>query len=384
MTTEPTSPVALYVHWPWCLSKCPYCDFASRPREGEIDNERWRKALFAELDQAAKEIGSRRLGSIFFGGGTPSLMPPSLVAALIERAIGHWPAAPDIEITLEANPGTVDLARFKDFCAAGINRLSLGVQALNDQDLRRLGRLHDAKQARMAIKAAGETFPRFSLDLIYARPGQDLPAWRSELQEGLDFGAEHMSLYQLTVEEGTAFHAQGVPEAEESLAADLFALTREMTATAGLPAYEISNHARPGAECRHNLVYWRGEDYLGIGPAAHGRVTINGRILATANHSNPNSWLEAVATHDHGRQEENRLSPTERITELLLMGLRLATGIDRQRFLAQTGQQIEAAVDAEALAELSEMGWLQCDATGLRATEKGFPVLNTLLAKLLG
>jgi putative oxygen-independent coproporphyrinogen III oxidase len=378
-----TSSLALYVHWPWCLSKCPYCDFASRPREGEIDEERWRKAFFAELDQAAGEIGFRRLGSIFFGGGTPSLMPPSLVEAIIERAAQHWPATSDVEITLEANPGTVDFARFTDFRAAGINRLSLGIQALNDRDLRALGRLHDAKQARLAIAAAGEIFPRFSFDIIYARPGQDLSSWRSELQEVLDFGAQHLSLYQLTVEEGTAFYARGIPEADENLAADLFVLTREMTATAGLPAYEISNHAKPGAECRHNLVYWRGGDYVGIGPAAHGRVTMSGQTAAIARHAQPEAWLKTVEEQGHGTFEQATLTAKERISELLLMGLRLAEGVDRQRFLSQTGQTIEVAVNASALEELTKMGWLLCDDKGLRATENGFLMLNRLLSSLL-
>jgi oxygen-independent coproporphyrinogen-3 oxidase len=384
MIAEPTSPLALYIHWPWCLSKCPYCDFASRPRTSNIDEEQWRMALLAELDQAAGEIDQRELGSIFFGGGTPSLMPPSLVEAIISRASQHWPATPNIEITLEANPGTVDSARFADFRAAGVNRLSLGVQALNDRDLRALGRLHDAKQAKRAIKAASEIFPRFSFDLIYARPGQDMTSWRAELTEALKFGAEHLSLYQLTVEEGTAFHAKGVGEAEEGLAADLFTLTREMTAKANLPAYEISNHARQGAECRHNLVYWRGEDYVGIGPAAHGRVTLEGRTVAIARHAEPKTWLAAVAKQGHGTSEQTELLNPERIAELLLMGLRLTTGLDRSRFLAQTGIEIEKALNAEALAELSNMGWLTCDDAGLRATEKGFPLLNELIGKLLG
>jgi putative oxygen-independent coproporphyrinogen III oxidase len=383
MTAESASPLALYVHWPWCLSKCPYCDFASRPREEEIDEARWRKALFAELDQAAGEIGRRELGSIFFGGGTPSLMPPSLVGAIIERAAQHWPGARDIEITLEANPGTVDRERFADFRAAGVNRLSLGVQALNDRDLQRLGRLHDVKQARMAIAAATEIFPRFSLDLIYARPGQDLPAWRAELEEALSFGAEHMSLYQLTIEAGTGFYVQGVVEADEGLAADLFALTREMTQSAGLPAYEISNHAKEGAKCRHNLVYWQGGEYLGLGPAAHGRIKLADGIYATANHANPKTWLAAVEDKGNGLAEKNRLSPEQRITELLLMGLRLTAGIERERFLAATGLPIEATLNAQALANLQDQGWIEIDANSLRATEKGFLVLNALLAQLL-
>jgi putative oxygen-independent coproporphyrinogen III oxidase len=378
--------LALYIHWPFCKSKCPYCDFNSHVRDA-IDQRRWRDALLAELDHAAAETAGRRIGTIFFGGGTPSLMDPATVAALIARAAGRWGLADDVEITLEANPTSVEAARFAALAEAGVNRLSLGVQALDDRALRFLGRGHDAAEARAAIELARRHFARYSFDLIYARPGQSEAAWLAELDRALALAGDHLSLYQLTIEPGTAFataFARGdfaLPDDE--LAGALFEATQARLEAAGLPAYEISNHASPGGESRHNLVYWRGQDYAGIGPGAHGRLTLGGEAVAIRRHRAPETWLAAVEAAGEGCAERLALAPAERRRELLMMGLRLAEGVDRGRFRAAAGIELETALDPARLGDLVAGGFIALDAQGLRATASGRQRLNAVLAALL-
>ena len=378
--------LALYIHWPFCKSKCPYCDFNSHVRAG-IDEARWRDALLRELDRGAAETQGRELVSIFFGGGTPSLMAPPTVAALLERAAARWSLAPDIEITLEANPNSVEAARFRDLAAAGVNRLSLGVQALDDTALKFLGRGHDRDEALAAIDLARAHFARFSFDLIYARPGHTPAAWQAELREALRRAGDHLSVYQLTIEQGTAFHtafARGdfvLPD--EEIQGALYEMTQDMLGDAGLPAYEISNHARAGQESRHNLAYWRYRDYLGIGPGAHGRLTLGGVKYANANHRAPETWLAAVERDGHGAATRTALSPDERRDEMAMMGLRLTAGIARADMRAEIGGDIEDAFDRARLHALIGGGFLELDAAGLRATPAGRQRLNAVLDRLL-
>lgn len=375
-------PLAVYVHWPFCLSKCPYCDFNSHVA-ASIDQPRWAAAYAHELAAYATETGKRLVSSIFFGGGTPSLMAPSTVGSVLDAISRLWPVADDVEVTLEANPTSAEAARFAGFRAAGVNRLSLGVQALDDASLHWLGRGHSADEARAAVALAGRIFPRSSFDLIYARPGQTVVDWRGELDMALDFARGHLSVYQLTIEPGTKFHRDRVSAADEDIGADLFELTRERLAAAGLPAYEISNHARPGDACRHNFTIWQGSDYLGIGPGAHGRLTTNGATEAIRALHAPEKWLQAVEARGNGIADRRRLAADERAEELLLSGLRLAEGIDRHRFRAITGTDVIATVDAGQLALLVEAGFLALDATHLRATEPGQMRLNAVLGALL-
>jgi len=384
-----TSPgFAVYVHWPFCLSKCPYCDFNSHVRDS-VDHGQWRAALIAEIGYAARveAPAAGPVTSIFFGGGTPSLMEPATAAAVIAEIADCWGLTADAEITLEANPTSVEAAKLADFRAAGVNRVSLGVQALDDESLRALGRQHDAAGALRAVRSAAKLFDRYSFDLIYARPGQTAAAWRDELARALAEAGDHLSLYQLTIEPGTAFHTlhrRGelvVPDPDS--AADLFELTQEILGEAGLPAYEISNHARPGAESRHNLTYWRYGNYAGIGPGAHGRISADGQITAFRRHRAPERWLDLVAAQGHGSGESLPIEPGQRIAEILMMGLRLTEGIGRARFAAQTGKTLEAALDAGRLGDLVEEGFLDLDDAGLRATENGRQRLNALLAHLL-
>jgi len=379
-------PLALYIHWPFCLAKCPYCDFNSHVRE-EIPQERFRDALLRELAWEASRLGPRPLGSIFFGGGTPSLMAPETVFSLIEAAGSHFPALPDIEITLEANPTSVERGKLASFRAAGVNRLSLGVQSLDDRALHFLGRHHSAAEARTALATARNAFPRVSFDLIYARPGQEIAAWRAELAEALAFGPDHLSLYQLTIEPGTPFaarHAQGklaLPSAET--AAALYEITAEEAARFGLEPYEISNYARPGAECRHNLAYWRYADYAGIGPGAHGRVTIRDSLFATRRRRAPEAWAARVGICGHGTDAEEELTPVQRSQEMLLMGLRLAEGIDPERFRARAGLAFSEAIDQRALEDLLAAGYLIWHAGKLAATAAGRLRLDALLPRLM-
>jgi len=372
----------VYVHWPFCVAKCPYCDFNSHVRE-RVDQARWRKALLVELEHAAQEAPDRTVTSIFFGGGTPSLMPPETAAAVIERIGRLWRVAPDVEITLEANPSSVEAANFAALREAGVNRLSLGIQALREEPLRFLGRAHDLKEGLAAIETARKHFARFSFDLIYARPDQTLADWNAELEEAIALAGDHLSLYQLTIERGTRFwtdYAKGkfvVPDEDD--AAALFEATQQRLAAAGLPAYEISNYARPGGESRHNLVYWRYEDYVGIGPGAHGRFARGRAKQATRRTSGPEAWLEQVEASGHGTAETETIDAETMQREALMMGLRLAEGVDLKA-LAQRGIDIE--LDEARLKPLIDNDLLQKQNGRLVATTAGRQVLNTLLLKL--
>ena len=381
-------PLAVYVHWPFCLAKCPYCDFNSHTSEA-IDEERWRRALLAEIEHTAGETPGRHVGTIFFGGGTPSLMAPETVAAVIDQIGKSWRLGSEAEITLEANPTSVEAGRFAAYRAAGVNRLSLGVQALDDAALAFLGRQHNAAEARAALETARDNFPRTSFDLIYARPDQTVADWRRELAAALGMAGEHISLYQLTIEKGTPFHAAArdgeIITPPETLAAQLFDLTQQLTAAAGFNAYEISNHARPGGECRHNLAYWQYDDYAGIGPGAHGRLTLaeSGKRIATRRHAKPETWLAAVEEMGHGSAERQPVSAAESAREMLMMGLRLNEGVDLRRFAERTGLTLTDAVSLSALGRLGTGGFLVHGQDNLRATDKGRAVLNSLLAELL-
>ena len=376
----------LYVHWPFCLAKCPYCDFNSHV-EAEVEDRRWARALVRATDRYADEIGPRRLDSIFFGGGTPSLMAPATVAAVIERATTRFVPAPDLEITLEANPTSTEAARLEDVRAAGVNRVSLGVQALDDEALRFLGREHTAAEALAAVDLATRLFGRFSFDLIYARPGQTSAAWEVELERALRHADGHLSAYQLTIEPGTRFDllartgALSMPDDEAQ--ADLYECTQEVLAAAGLPAYEISNHARPGEACRHNLIYWRSGEWLGIGPGAHGRLEREGLRIATEAWRLPRVWLERAEQSGTGERTRTILSPLERVEELLVMGLRLGEGVDVARLQAVAGRPLAQVLDPAALERLVADGWLTMGDGRLAATAAGRPRLNALLAALL-
>ena len=379
-------PLALYIHWPFCLAKCPYCDFNSHVR-ARIDQNRFAAALRTELAWEAARLGRRRLNSIFFGGGTPSLMAPETVADLIADARRLFEPADDIEITLEANPTSVEAEKLAAFRDAGINRASLGVQSLHDTDLQALGRQHSASQAIAALETARRIFPRLSFDLIYARPGQTLAAWQSELRAALALAADHLSLYQLTIEPGTEFegrHRRGqivLPEDDD--AADLYDATAEAAAEHGLLPYEISNYARPGQESRHNLAYWRYTDYAGIGPGAHGRVKIGDDLLATRRHRAPEPWAERVERQGHGSTAETVVTPEERGREMLLMGLRLSEGVAEDRFLARTGRKLDEALDTETLDRAVDAMYLERADGRLRATAEGRKRLDALLAALV-
>jgi putative oxygen-independent coproporphyrinogen III oxidase len=381
---EQTS-LAVYIHWPFCRSKCPYCDFNSHVR-AHVDAARWTRALLCDLDHQAALAPGRKVGSVFFGGGTPSLMPPETVAALLERARSRWAVMPDLEVTLEANPNSAEADRFQAFAAAGVNRLSLGVQALDPAALRLLGRAHDRREAIAAIERARETFPRFSFDLIYARPDQSVAAWRDELSEALNLAGDHLSLYQLTIEAGTAFATltrRGelvLPDEETAVA--MFEATQDRLSAAGLPAYEISNHARPGAECRHNLAYWRYQDYAGIGPGGHGRLTRNGGKFATRQYRLPEKWLAAVEAVGTGLEETAAIDRDTAIEEMLMMGLRLVEGVPRARLEGAAGQAIEMLL-GDNLPPLIDGGFLTLDVERLAATAAGRQRLNAVLAALL-
>lgn len=387
---EAPGDVGLYIHWPYCESICPYCDFNVR-RDRPIDGARWCAAFAADIAQAAQSFGTARppLASIYFGGGTPALMPPDLVAGVVESARAQFGLVPDAEITIEANPTTAETERFHAFRDAGVNRLSLGVQSLRDDALRFLGRRHSVATAKDALARALRAFPRVTFDLIYARPGQDLADWRAELAEGLALACEagHLSLYQLTIESGTPFGkraAKGeVLAAEEDHAADLFALTQEMCAAAGLPAYEISNHARPGQESRHNRIYWHYGLYVGAGPGAHGRLPGPTGRQATEALRDPARWLAAVEEKGDGIAAREDLSRRVQAEELLFMGLRLRTGVGAERFRAVTGWTLEEALAPRDLAPLVEEGLLEQDTAGLRLTDQGRPVLNAVVAALV-
>jgi len=373
----------VYVHWPFCTAKCPYCDFNSHVRRQPPDQARFAAAFAREIAATADRTGARRVSSIFLGGGTPSLMEPATVGAILEAVARHWTVAPDAEISMEANPSSVEAERFRGYRAAGVNRVSLGVQAMNDGDLRLLGRLHDVATARAAIETARATFPRLSFDLIYARPGQSADAWARELREAMGLAADHLSLYQLTIEDGTPFaalyRAGRLKTPDEDHAAALYAATLDTMASAGMPAYEISNHARPGAECRHNLVYWRYGEYAGIGPGAHGRLVLHDGRHATATERNPEAWLARVEARGDGLVVDDLLTAEEEGDEMLLMGLRLAEGIDLDRYRAISGRSL----DQRQLSDLVRHGMVERTVDGrLRATRAGFFVLDAVVADL--
>ncbi len=376
----------IYVHWPFCESKCPYCDFNSHVRE-TVDDQRWARALVAELDAMAVLAPGRTVASVFFGGGTPSLMTAATVEAVLDQIAKHWPLVTDLEVTLEANPGSVEADRFAGYAAAGVNRLSIGVQALDDDALRLLGRRHNVAEALRALDIADKTVGRTSFDLIYARPGQTPDAWRAELERALAFATEHLSLYQLTLEQGTRFWTLAqrgelvVPDDDH--AAELYDLTQAMTAAAGLPAYEISNHARPGAESRHNLIYWRSGDWVGVGPGAHGRLTDNGATVARRQEKAPETWLSAVERQGHATAEVIEIGARERIEEVLMMGLRLTGGLSETVMRRVAGVGLDEAVAPDRRARLVASGHLVASDDTLRLTPRGRPLLNSVLRELL-
>jgi putative oxygen-independent coproporphyrinogen III oxidase len=373
---------AIYIHWPFCQAKCPYCDFNSHVAR-EIDQSRWMRAYLAEIDRYAALTQGRVLTSVFFGGGTPSLMNPDVVHAVLDRIRLHWPQANDLEVTLEANPGSVEAGRFKGYADAGVNRISMGIQALNDEDLQRLGRIHSTQEAMAAFDVARNQFERVSFDLIYARQNQTLESWKIELKQALRMAIDHLSLYQLTIEDGTAFgdryargKLKGLPA--DDVSADMYHLTQDVCEDAGFLTYEVSNHARPGAESRHNRVYWRYGDYIGVGPGAHGRLTLNGTRYATEAWSNPGKWLDSV---DRGLAEKERsaLTGEEQASEFLMMGLRLIEGVDPLRYAALAGHELPRA----KINELCEIGMIETTSQNLRVTREGRMVLNAVLAELL-
>ena len=373
----------LYLHWPFCQSKCPYCDFNSHVA-ARIDQSAWQQAYLSEIDRIAAETPGRVLNTVFFGGGTPSLMDPALVAALIDRIRARWPVANDLEITLEANPGSVEAARFRDFAGAGVNRISMGVQALNDTDLQRLGRLHSVADARRAFDIARSSFQRVSFDLIYARQHQTLADWQAELHDALSMAIDHLSLYQLTIEPGTAFGARhdkgglrGLPD--DDSAADMYLATQDICAAHGLPAYEVSNHARDGAESRHNLIYWRYGDYAGIGPGAHGRLTLNGARYATQTPLGPQAWLDQVARIGSGETPREAIPLADQAVEYLMMCLRLREGASLSRYAALAGAELPVG----QVEMLIDQGLIQVSADRIAATDTGRAVLNGILRALL-
>ncbi|WP_210093128.1 radical SAM family heme chaperone HemW [Ruegeria sp. HKCCSP346] len=372
----------LYVHWPFCEAKCPYCDFNSHVSKN-IDQKQWLSAYLSELKRSAAETPDRVLNTIFFGGGTPSLMAPETVAAVIDTARALWRPANDMEITLEANPGSVEAGRFAAYRDAGVNRVSMGIQAMNDEDLRRLGRIHTAAEARAAFDIARNCFNRVSFDLIYARQHQTLDAWQEELTQALSMAIDHLSLYQLTIEDGTAFgdryavgKLRGLPE--DDSAADMYLATQEICEAHGLPAYEVSNHARPGAESQHNLIYWRYGDYVGIGPGAHGRITLNGRKYATETYLNPQRWLDA-ANQGNGEKNRSALPLEDQANEYLMMGMRISEGLDMDRWQALSGRSLPS----EAIDHLTDINMVRRSNGRLIATSDGRAVLNAVIRELL-
>jgi putative oxygen-independent coproporphyrinogen III oxidase len=372
----------LYIHWPFCEAKCPYCDFNSHVSR-TIDQRAWRDAYLSELQRAADETPGRVLNAVFFGGGTPSLMDPDVVADIISAIRRHWPTANDLEITLEANPGSVEAGRFAAYRQAGVSRVSMGIQALNDADLKRLGRLHSAQEAMIAFDTARSSFDRVSFDLIYGRQDQTAAQWKAELKQALSLAIDHISLYQLTIEQGTAFgdryargKLRGLPD--EDLGADMFTLTQDICNEMGMPAYEVSNHARDGAQSRHNLIYWRYGDYIGIGPGAHGRITLKGQKLATVAYSNPQRWLDGVSKCE-SEKPRAMISRSEQATEFLLMGLRLKEGVDLNRYAAIAGHEI----DQNAVNHLQDIGMAARDGDRLIVSDQGVIVLNAVIETLL-
>ncbi len=376
----------IYVHWPFCASKCPYCDFNSHVADS-IDHSAWREAYKKEIEHYAQLTKGRTVTSVFFGGGTPSLMEPATAALIIDEIQRHWRISNDCEITLEANPTSVEIDKFRDFRAGGINRVSIGVQSLNNDDLKFLGRAHDAGEARRAISDAAAIFDRYSFDLIYARPGQTVQAWEKELKEAIMMAGDHLSVYQLTIEKGTPFYIQHergdfkIPE--EEIAGDLYEATQAILGEAGMPAYEVSNHARAGQESGHNLTYWRYTDYVGIGPGAHGRLTINDHKQATRGHRAPDIWLERVAAQGHGGHDFESLTRRDRFVECLMMGMRLEEGIPVERLEEEGGQKIDQLLSLDKIKALRGEGLLTFDGVIIKPTRDGLQRLNGMLSYLL-
>lgn len=382
-----SQPLAIYIHWPFCLSKCPYCDFNSHVRQN-VDDEMWKKALIQELHHYHTLTKNRTVSSIFFGGGTPSLMSADTIASLINEIHKLWPTNNDLEITLEANPGTFEIDRFKNFKAAGINRLSIGIQSLYDDDLKFLGRKHDAMEAKKALHIAQKLFDNYSFDLIYARPEQTLKNWEKELKEALTLSKNHLSLYQLTIEPNTAFHTkfqrQELTLPDDQLAGDFFDLTHDIMDDFGMPYYEVSNHAKPGFECKHNLTYWRYGCYLGIGPGAHGRILIdNQKRIATRQERLPETWLEEVEKNNHATAQFNEVSMEESAQEYLMMGLRTREGIDLKRFFELTQQNIDEIISSSNQETLIKNNFIERTQKHLILTRKGLNCLNSVLNFLL-
>jgi putative oxygen-independent coproporphyrinogen III oxidase len=372
----------LYIHWPFCAAKCPYCDFNSHVSK-TIDEKQWLKSYLSELSRCATETNGRVLNSIFFGGGTPSLMSPDVVHAILDHVRSLWPQANDLECTLEANPGSVEAGRFQGYSNAGVNRISMGIQALNDRDLAKLGRIHTVAEARAAFDIARDTFERVSFDLIYARQDQTLDLWRNELNQALTMAIDHLSLYQLTIEQGTAFgdrynrgKLRGLPS--DDAAADMYDLTQEICEKAGMPSYEVSNHARDGSHSRHNLIYWRYGDYIGIGPGAHGRVTIDGQRYATETRLQPSQWLKDVA-EGNGECIRQAINPRDQGIEYVMMGMRIKEGIQKSRYTAISTHSF----DQKNLDHLTEIGMIEQDGDLIRATRQGRAILNTVIETLL-
>ena len=379
---ETTAAFGIYIHWPFCAKKCPYCDFNSHVRD-TIDHEKWLAAYLSELRHYANETSSRLVTSIFFGGGTPSLMNPATISAILDEIARLWPVSKTVEITAEANPSSSEAQLFKDFRNAGINRLSVGVQSFNDSALTFLGRLHGAGEAKQALEAASNTFVRYSFDLIYALPDQTPEIWRAELNDALKRAGDHLSLYQLTIEPGTEFHKTRITAADEDIGTELYEITQEMMDQAGLPAYEISNHARLGQESRHNLVYWRGQDYLGIGPGAHGRLSHNFTTEMMHNYREPEKWLDLATTKGSGQQKRAALSVEERRDEIVLMSLRLSEGLPADHFKTLTKTSLMGQLDQDRLDTLTNEGFLTFKDNVLKATPEGRQRLNAVLAHLL-
>lgn len=378
--------LSIYIHWPFCKSKCPYCDFNSHVRTG-IESQRWQKALLNELAYYAGKLPDRQVVSIFFGGGTPSLMAPETVAALIDAICAHWKVTDSVEITLEANPTSIEAEKFEAFQAAGVNRVSIGIQSLSTAALKFLGREHSVDEALAALDIANDIFPRVSFDLIYARPNQTLSAWEEELKKALEYAKDHISLYQLTIEENTAFysmyHQGAFSLPQDNIAADLYMLTQDVTEAHGLPAYEISNHAKPGSESRHNLAYWRSGDYIGIGPGAHGRYMLDGIRHASENIKSPERWLERIEQSVNGVAVEIEIAKKEAVEETVMMGLRLSAGIIYNEWEEHTGIDVRSALDAGAIDKLCGLSLITSDNSHIKATREGRLLLNTVTKELL-
>ena len=380
-TTTGTTDLAIYIHWPFCKRVCPYCDFNVR-KAVDVDQIRWRDAFLREAAHFAAEFPDRTISSIFFGGGTPSLMKGETVAGIIAGIRELWPVSDSLEISIESNVSPAEINKFEAFGRAGVTRLSLGVQSLDNDALEFLGREHSAADAIAALKRGKESFPMVSIDLMYARPGQAVPAWQEELAQALELGLDHLSLYQLTIEPGTPFAERKIEPADEDAAANLYEITNAILESAGLPAYEVSNHARPGHQCHHNLTYWQGGDYVGLGPGAHGRLT-QGQTDALYQIHTPGRWLDAVESRNHGTARRTALTETERREELIMLGLRRSEGIDGKRFLGLTGSSLEKTLDNNKLDDLSQGGFVVLDQKGLRTTPAGRQRLNAILEHLL-